>query len=48
MFIVRMQTDVRDAGQTFGPFAKRDAAEQCAIALAARENVQSATIEKVK
>ena len=47
-YIVIAQTDVRDAGQRFGPFDKRDEAEQCVIALATRQDVRSATIEEEK
>jgi hypothetical protein len=43
-----MQTDVRDAGQVFGEFAKREQAERCVIALASRPDVQSAIIEEKK
>lgn len=34
-YIVRVQYDVRDAGQVFGPFEDRGTAEECVIALAA-------------
>lgn len=47
-YSVRVQYDVRDAGQVFGPFEDRSTAEECVIALAERENVKSATIEEVK
>ena len=47
-YIVKAQTDVRDAGQTFGPFEKRAEAEQCIIALATRQDVKSATISEEK
>lgn len=46
-YIVRVQYDVRDAGQTFGPFESRSTAEDCVISLAERDNVKSATIEEV-
>ena len=45
-YMVRVQYDVRDAGQSFGPFQDRDSAEECVIALASRENVKSAIIEE--
>jgi hypothetical protein len=34
-----------DAGHLYGPFASREAAEACALALAGRESVQAVTIE---
>lgn len=33
--------------QTFGPFGSREAAEQCAVALAAKTNVLGVTITEV-
>ena len=45
---VRVQTDLRDKGQTFGPFDKRNEAEQCCIALAAKPGVKAATIEEIE
>jgi hypothetical protein len=48
VYVVVMQTDVRDAGQQFGPFSKREEAEACVIALASRQDVRSATIQEVK
>ena len=35
-------------GYIFGPFQTSDAAEQCLVAVASRDNVRSATIEKVE
>jgi len=47
-FTVIAQSDVRDNGTTFGPFGSREAAEECVIALAARDNIKSATIQEIK
>jgi len=38
----------RDAGQTFGLFGSRDAAEKCLTAVASRPDVKAAEIEKLE
>ena len=43
---VRVWYDDRDAGHQFGPFDKRNEAEECVVALASRDNVRSAKIEE--
>ena len=45
-FSVTAKTDVRESGTVFGPFEKRDQAEDCVIALATRVDIKSATISE--
>jgi hypothetical protein len=45
-FHVRAHYTETDAGHLFGPFATKEAAENCATVLAAREGVVKATIEE--
>lgn len=45
-FVVRAYFTEADAGHTFGPFSTRQAAQECAIALAGRAGVIRVTIEE--
>ena len=44
-FQVRAFYTETDAGHVFGPFSTKESAEQCAVTLAARSGVISATVE---
>ena len=47
-FTVIAQRDERSDGTAFGPFAKREQAEACVIALAGRMDIKSATIQEAE
>lgn len=37
----------QDSGHTFGPFSTKEKAEQCALVLAGRSDVESVTVEAI-
>jgi hypothetical protein len=46
VYIVRVWYDARENGRTYGPFDKRQDAEECVKVLAGRSDVLSALVEE--